>query len=77
MNLDLGIEPYAVAGSVQSIPQAGSELCPRIGFNLKYLEEAIGKTDDRMLFKFNSAVQAVVVERQRGFNIIMPLRITD
>lgn len=77
MNLDLGIEAYAVAGAVQSIPQAGNELCPRIGFNLKYLQEAIGKDSDRLLFKFNSAVQAVVVERQLGFNIIMPLRIAD
>ena len=60
---------------MQAIPQyPGNEFIPTIGFNLKYLAEAIGK-EDRLIFKFNSPVQAVVIERSMGFNIVMPLRI--
>lgn len=74
MNHDLGIKEYVTAGTIQAIPQRGNEFITNIGFNLKYLEQVIGK-EDKLLFKFNSPVQAVVVERSQGFCIIMPLRI--
>lgn len=73
-NFDLGIKESAVAGRVDAKSLEGNDLIPEIGFNVAYLEQAIAK-EREAVFKFNSPVQAVVIERSLGFCIVMPLRI--
>lgn len=71
-NYDLGIPDLTIAGRAKSARLSGNEHIPDIGFNLKYLAEAIGK-EKSCVFKFNSPTQAVVIERSLGYNIVMPL----
>jgi DNA polymerase III sliding clamp (beta) subunit (PCNA family) len=81
-NHDLGISEYQQIGLIRCLPLEGSEIPPRIGFNLNYLLETIGKKAKTAVFKMNTPTQAVVIDRigtfdDASFKIIMPLRLVD
>lgn len=81
-NHDLGISDYQQVGLIRCFPLSGSEIPPRIGFNLSLLTEIIGKKAKTAVFKMNAPTQAVVVNRigtfdEANFKIIMPLRLVD
>ena len=79
-NHDLGISDYQQVGLIRCYPLGGSEIPPRIGFNLDLLAAIIGKKAKTAVFKMNMPTQAVVVDRigtfdDASFKIIMPIRL--
>lgn len=81
-NHDLGISDYQQVGLIRFRPLKGSEIPPRIGFNLDRLSAIIGKKAKTAVFKMNMPTQAVLVDHIGTFNdtnfkVIMPLRLGE
>ena len=81
-NHDLGINEYQHCGLIQVNRLDSCANPPRIGFNVDYLSDAIGKKAKTARFSLNMPTQAVKIDKigthdESNFKILMPLRIVD